>query len=298
MVERRERFIFDRETRQALISTILREACEEHHDLESISPEVLTEQIERGLFHIQRFQNGAVRRQVLTPAEVRKIKAIWVFSGAGTLRNPLKKDEIWRKYPWSGWHDRRRLHYGAWLLRKIAEQRSNLRLDGITDSREMREVLSEYGPVLLYNGIPEENSVVRAVLEEPKLAIPKDKVHLIDYAAYRLRSEKEEIISEHGVLRPIKTTIDQVRSADFSFVDNWQVSDRVAIVSHAPHFIRILPMLAKYPFQIPSGVDVQIFPLSILPGSELEYTKIEIRGWLYYMHIAQVAAPCLYPHIL
>ncbi|MEK7572953.1 MAG: hypothetical protein AAB531_00865 [Patescibacteria group bacterium] len=208
---------------------------------------------------------------------LRRIGAIWIFSGPGTYDSPTKDDK-YNTFPWARWMDRDRLNHAALLARKVAEVRSGQgpiigSLETLQERKEKtRQMIEEFGPQIVYNGTQLEDDTVASVLSRDGTIIPEDKV---------------DIIREN-----IAITLDQIRT--FKLPDNFEPDQELALITHAPQFLRITRMLnANPPF--PVGTKVRLFPVPTPAIGKREYSKMEVLGLLKYTYVDHVATAEPYP---
>jgi hypothetical protein len=218
------------------------------------------------------------------PAEVlQNVGAIWVFSGPGTYDQPTK-DDSYAQYSWARWHDRERLNHAAMLARKVAEIKSGEGpVTGFEASLQekigkTREMIEQFGPEIVYNGTKLEDDTVESVLGRRGVIIPRDKVEI-----------------RRGDFR---NTLDQIR--DFELPPGFDSSLELALIAHAPQFLRITRMLnaamedLKPPF--PAGTKIRLFPVAIERSGLKEYSTMEVKGLLKYHYIDGVATVAPYPY--
>ena len=211
------------------------------------------------------------------PREIAEnIGTVWVFSGPGSYFEP-KKEDRYKNYPWANWMDRKRLNHATRLIREITERLSGQNFKAplseiISAKRKIKEAILNYGPRVIYNGTPIENETVAKVLSEEGVIIPTEKVDIIE--------------------QDIKNTLDQITTI---LPEKFEKEKEIALVSHAPHLMRILRIINKYqPF--PKGTKIRLFPLSTPMEGREEYAKMEISGALYYTYITQNATKQPYPY--
>jgi hypothetical protein len=92
------------------------------------------------------------------------------------------------------------------------------------------------------------------------------------------------VIQADGTEYPIYNTVDQVKGLRFPLHPR-----RVAIVSHAPHLVRVFFTLDYFKDRIPKGTTVQAFPIKTPIGGELKYPEMEIRAILAYTYKYEVS---------
>ena len=190
--------------------------------------------------------------------------AVWVFSGPGTIKQPLKESDV----PTRVWMDRDRILYGAELIAKITAKRLQKKYTRVTSSD-----IKKSGPFLIYNGIRIENVHLRETLQycSNLLPLPYQKVYIID-----------EVVGKNGIFYPIRNTLDQIKSFPTALINYGVIKKRIAIVSHAEHFPRILRYIKKYNI-IPEDIKIAIFPLKSPETTRIEYHQDEVnKVWEYF----------------
>jgi hypothetical protein len=220
-----------------------------------------------------------------TKEEAERIKAIWVFSGPGTYLEPFKEDR-YSSFAWSKWMDRQRLNHGALIAKKIAETLVGEEVRGHPSQikylkDKARKFIAGYGPMIIYNGTSKENLTVNTVMNSYDVIIPWQKLYLIEDGS-------------------TNNSVHQIKS--FKLPDNLELKpgDRIALVSHAPHLMRVMHMIDRYrnEMQIPDGVEFQLFPLPSPKEGKKEYQAKEIRGLLYYALVSGDASLKAYLYII
>lgn len=207
------------------------------------------------------------------------IAVVWIISGPGTYDSSTKDDK-YKDFVWSRGMDRTRLNHGAILARIIAEAKSGQHFTGsivdiVQRKKQIKQMVTDYGPELIYNGTQLENDTVVDVLSRSDTVIPREKVHII-------RGD-------------IKTTLDQVKT--FKLPIELKDGEELAIVSHAPHLVRIMHMINKYrPF--PEGTKVRLFPVPTPHDGKNEYVRMETLGLLRYIYLDHEATREVYPYFV
>jgi hypothetical protein len=234
-------------------------------DIRSYITEILSE-VDR--LEVSARQDPALRS---VPLELAKsIGAIWTFSGPGTYDEPITDhDTAYDAYPWAHGMDRERLNYTARLARKITEAST-----GIThpaspatieaEVQKTKQDIADFGPHIIYNGTPKGNAAVESVLAQEETIIPAENVSVIG--------------------EDIKNTIDQLKT--FKLPGDLLIEGKkIALVSHAPHFPRIVRMINRYqPF--PTGTKIVLFPLAT-PGDGRDlYAAREACAIIYYTYLS------------
>src|SRR3989338_8169710 len=222
------------------------------------------------------------------PTEIaKKIGAIWVNSGVGTYDTPIKEKErgVYKNLPWMEWADRARLNHAAILERKVADARSGQNFDtgSLGDLKErkakIKEMISQYGPKIIYNGVELENDGVATVLGREGTVIPENAVTIIRGNA------------EH----PIINTLDTVKT--LKLPPEFQDDQELAIVAHAPHLARIMRMINKQP-PFPRNTKVRLFPVPTPEVGKKEYAELETLGILNYVLRRGVADKESYTYVV
>lgn len=208
---------------------------------------------------INRFRNMNNDQQV-----DKEFDAVWVFSGPGTIKQPLKEGDA----PSRKWMDRDRILYGVELVAKITAKRLQKNYTCVTSG----DIINS-GPFFIYNGIRIENIHLRETLHCSPDLLPYEKVYIID-----------EVVGENGVFHPINNTLDQIKSFPQELIHSGIIKERIAIVSHVEHFPRILRYIKKYKI-IPEHIKIAIFPLKSAPYVMNEYHQEEVnKVWEYFQN--------------
>ncbi len=223
-----------------------------------------------------------------------EIENVWIFSGVGTLRKPVKDPDPEKNYKGDNpalikeflkWGNRRRFLHGLLVAQRIAEARSGQRVPGklMSDSPAdaqsadaVRDFMREYGPVITFGGFFAENDEAKMERSRPTNGIPPEKFVIIE----PLAGEAEW-----------KTTADQVKHFQEASVVRGMT---VALVSDDIHLNRILHIAGHFHDYLPKERPLYLFP-SVLPeyGRE-EYEDMELQGLLAYVYRDQVAAAQAY----
>jgi len=212
-----------------------------------------------------------------TEEQIQKIKVLWVLSGPGYYRQPFKEDR-YKDVSWAKYMGRHRLTYAGLLMRKFAEAIAGIPSAALSTGKispsipELRTLVATHSPFLLFNGRPDENQDVMAILETDNSIIPPVKV----------------FISGERIDR----TVDQVTNLELPPTLKFQAGDEIGIITHAPHLMRFGHMLRyqqnELPF--PPGVVIRALPLASPSDGKTAYTEQEIRGLLYYVFITHQAS--------
>ena len=267
---------------------LYQKALQDHAEYEALPASEVKTFIAEIAEEIRRLEQVGEKEKVRIemPTEIaKKIGAIWVNSGVGTYDTPMKEKErgVYKNLPWMEWADRTRLNHAAILERKVAEARSGKNFDkgSLDDLKErkakIKEMIREYGPIIIYNGVELENDTVADVLSREGTIIPKDTVTIIRGT------------TEH----PIVNTLDTVKT--LKLPPDFRNDQELAIVAHAPHLARIMRMINKQP-PFPRTTKVRLFPVATPEAGKMEYAEMEILGILNYTLRKGVADKKSYPY--
>jgi hypothetical protein len=214
------------------------------------------------ILEIRKVERSAKNPNLADYKDLNRIRTIWSISGTGSYQKPLidvPSDKMWLNHSWGQSTDKLRLDYSTSLIHRI------------------KKILPENPqPVLLYNGVAEQNEVLKKVAQS-KLGL----------------KESEYFIMPGKIVR----TLDQAKSFTLPPGSQLKKDDRIGIVSHAPHLIRLMKMVNIYkPF--PKGARIILLPLVFeTDTAENEFTKMEISGMLGYISRGE-AAKQSYPYEL
>jgi len=242
--------------------------------------------IDKASLEIREIEKSAQREWLPGNAEeAKKIKAIWVLSGAGTYKKTITDDPgdlaNIGKY-WIHGSDRKRIGHAADLIKKISLIASGNCLPKEVNSYKISDVevlalVKEYGPYLIYNGTAVQNADLIAAIKDDSLLMPEEKLFIPE--------------------SKITKTIDQVKMLKFPDI-NFEKNDEIGIVSHAPHLARVMRMVNKYK-PIPEGVEVQLYPLVFGdPENEREFAQSEMKGIVGYVSKGLATAESSYSYLL
>lgn len=204
-----------------------------------------------------------------------KIKAIWVPSAPGTYFQRNKNDR-YKDKKWAWWADRKRTHFAIEKAREIAEIRAGREIKG-NNPAEL-ELLGEYGPVIIYNGRPDENIALAEAVRVPWLRMPKNlgypenRVSIISPVNYPRFNNRDYNL------------LDQAKTLRLPYDLEINPGDEVAIVAHAAQTVRTLYVLGNQPV-IPEGTLARIMALPTPSEGMPEYPIQELRGVTYYRFI-------------
>lgn len=241
--------------------------------------------------NLERLANNPLSQLPKTPEEAQQIKALWIISAPGTYFEGRKNDR-YKDKQWALWADRQRINYAFGVARKIAEVKSGRKIEGNLPA-EM-EALTQYAPLVVYNGRPDENAALTEAVDVPWLRIPeglgypKDQVYIINPLTNpRFNNEQYSLL-------------DQISS--FHLPRNFKLDDEdiIGVIAHAPQAVRLLYSLNASPEAFPAGVKVKVLPLPTPKSGIPEYPIQEIRGTIYNHFIVNppAAAAVAYPHVL
>ena len=218
-----------------------------------------------------------------TADEAVKIKALWVISAPGTYFKPRKEDR-YKDKKWSQWNDRQRINHAFEIGRKLVEVKSGHPISHNWVEAE-REINAQ-GPLVVYNGTPEEDEAVLEAIKTPWLRIPEDKAY---------PKNKVYVINP---IAAIGNTVNQIHSFRLPKEFKIESGDEIGLVIHAPQAVRFLYMLNNFPQVIPKGVTLRVFPLPTPVTGIPEYLLQELRGLINYGFIANppLAAGSPFPY--
>ncbi len=267
---------------EALVNKILVDAGNENPQLKELDQSNLQRTIRDSLAEIAKYEKAArVPNLPKTSEEASRIKVIWDLSGPGTYDLPFKEDR-YKDKPWAKFMDRRRLNYSAWLMRKIVEIRTGKQFDGTKDLEALRQAIKKYSPNLVYNGTPEENRTIEDVLNRNHVIVPQDKI-LVIASQLNQRNQVRTVEQMKSFHLPVGIEIDE--------------GDAIAVVTHAPHMLRVMHMAEQFkPF--PPQAEIKLFPIPSPKEGLQEFSEMEARGLLYYQYISHEAASESHPYSL
>lgn len=150
---------------------------------------------------------AATRERVYDP----RIELVHVFSGAGTYFKENNGEDVHRR-----WTDRDAIRGAIAVMR------------GITAAKEAEGTTTTKAPLLFYDGIPEQNNVLREVQQSRP-----------DFPPLYIGDTVRE---DNGTLRPIIHTGDQARDAMQRLLDPASPlygRNNISLVGHLVHFIRL-----------------------------------------------------------
>lgn len=224
--------------------------------------------------------------KTISTSQADRIKAIWVPSAPGTYFQRNKNDR-YKDKKWAWWADRKRTHFAIEKAREIAEIRAGRAIKG-NNPAEL-ELLGEYGPVIIYNGRPDENIALADAVKVPWLRMPKNlgypenRVSIISPIDYPRFNNKDYNL------------LDQAKTLRLPYDLEINPDDEVAIVAHAAQTVRTLYVLGNQAV-FPEGTLARIMALPTPSEGMPEYPIQELRGVTYYRFIANPIAIGDNPH--
>jgi hypothetical protein len=239
-------------------SDIHKLAVERYGDFWDSKPEQLDLLIEQLLKEIKEIEKAAEElRLPSSTEEAKKIKAVWVISGAGTYTKPITNtsgDLIYKDKKWAYFSDRDRIAHAIKVIDNIALI--------VSKENATKQSQGSFSPYLVYNGIDEQVNDLIFAIKSGKVSYPLEKL----------------LIPKGRISR----TLDQILS--FDLPDNLvEEGDTIGIVSHAPHLARAMRMINKYK-PLPKEVKVKLFPIVFNDNKgEEEFTENEIMGIVGYI---------------
>lgn len=262
-----------------LKDSVLEAARIDTPQLKDIDPLEVNGILDRGLTMLQEFEGAALPHPKIYP----DTDVVFVVPGPGEYSSNFppyeEKSDRYRQLPWARKMDRARVRAGIVLVRGITAQRLGKSAKDVTS-----EDILQYGPWLHYSATHWENEHIKGVLSQEVLKFPPGKIMMY-----------EDIVGQDGKTRPIVNTADQLEGLRFP---EGLMPRRVAVVSHAPHLVRIMHMMEKYKESIPTGTIVQPFPLPTPVKGVPEYAKMELKGTLAAIYKLHTASPVPYRYQL
>ena len=272
--------------RLVLVEEIYQKALAQHPEFKQIKKEELCSVIGSALDEVKKLENAANLQSAAASISrelAKNIVAVWDFSGPGVYDGPDRDDDRYKDISWARGMEHARLSYTAFLVRKITEI-----LNGEVDIRgpisnveerkqDIKKLISDSGPMVIYNGTLKENQRVEDVLERKGIIIPKEKMLVINNAH-------------------TNNTNDQIKTMLWP-KELHQSGKEVVLVSSAPHLMRIAHVLQQYK-TIPQDMSIRLFPVATPKEGKDEYAAMEILGLLYYSYLAKEksAAVEAYPY--
>ncbi len=227
-----------------------------------------------------------------------QIENVWIFSGVGTLQEPVKEPDPRRNHKGDNpalikeflkWGNRRRFMHGMLVARRIAEARSGKQMPGnligesaqdVERAEAVRDFMRSYGPFITFGGFFQENDEAKEVRSQPSNGIPPEKFVIVEPAP----GEPEW-----------KTTTDQVRHFQEPPITRGMT---VALVSDDVHLNRIVHIAGRSHEYLPQGKPLYLFPSAIPVYGRHEYEDMELQGLLAYVYRDRVATAEPYPYTL
>lgn len=184
---------------------------------------------------------------------------VWILSGPGNFFKPLDDEEKYMQ-----WMDRHRILYGILLARAITAKRCKKETKDL-----LQKDIQDNGPLIIYNGIPDENAALRKALNKSLVSYPLEKVIIID----KVIDGKKK--------RNIIHTKDQILSFPLELLKK-EKTNTIAIISHIQHFPRIMRYLRMYKI-FPDTLQVEIYGLKPPKEMNKEFSEEEAnKVWDYY----------------
>lgn len=259
--------------------SVLKAAVIDTPQLKNIDPNEVNRVLDRDLAMLQEFEGAALPHPQVHP----DTDVVFIVPGPGeySLKVPPyeQKPDRYQNLPWARKMDRARVRVGLALVREITAQRLGKNTQVVTT-----EDIVQHGPWLHYSTTHWENEHIKGVLSEQAVKIPSEKIIMY-----------EDIVGNDGKTRPIVNTADQLEGLNFQ---DKVKPRRIAVVSHAPHLVRIMHMMEKFKARIPAGAVVQPFPLPTPVGGVPEYARMELQGTLAGIYKLGTASPTPYPYQL
>jgi hypothetical protein len=242
----------------------------------SVDSQALEEEARR---IVQRLEELARDHERMFPSF---LDAVLVFSGPGTIYHKLKPGQE----EWMRWMDRDRIRAGRAIVADVTAaclSESHGRRVGVEEVT--LDDIRMSGPLLVYNGIPVENDMLRQALQTQICRLPVEKVVIID-----------EVVEEDGTTHPIRHTADQVKSF-YQTVANPQSPlygvKNVALVAHIPAFIRIPFYTRKYSdesiAQGHKGLNFWVYALRSRRGAHEPHLASELYKLITYAELGHLA---------
>lgn len=201
------------------------------------------------LKEIKLFEKNANQLPKVKDIEIlKKVQAIWVLSGSGSYLKPLidtPSDQNNINNLWYHGTDKARLDY--------AERWLSAYLKILPDNSQ---------PILIYNGLKEQQKDLFKAIKEKKFKIPINQIYIAPGDNVR--------------------TIDQVKK--FSFPTNLDLKDGyLGVLSHSTHLPRILRFMNKNR-QIFKKIKILVLPLNLKNlKDQTKMVKPEVKGTLDYI---------------
>lgn len=266
--------VLEKNELQKLKERVLESAKIDSPQLQDIDPKEIDGILTLDLAMLQEFEKAALPHPKIYP----DTDVVFVVPGPGEYSQKLppyeEKPDRYQHLSWARKMDRARVRAGVILVKEITA----LRLE-----KNVKEVTSEdilaYGPWLHYSTTPWENEHIKGVLAQEVVKFPPGKTIMY-----------EDIVGRDGKTRPIVNTADQLEGLQFP---EGLTPRRIAVLSHAPHLVRIMHMMEKYKDRIPEGTIVQPFPIPTPVAGVPEYARMELQGTLaaiYKLHTASQAS--------
>lgn len=204
-------------------------------------------------------------------AEAKRYKAVWAISGAGTYQQPITDsigDSIYKDKTWAHNTDKKRIDHAIEVIREISFILAELSEEGKKSltKEQAKDIIREFGPFLVYNGVSCQIDDLTSAIRSGELNYPEEKLFIPDGTNL--------------------CTLDQVMNLKFPDI-NFDNGDMIGVVTHSPHFPRLMRMVNKYkPF--PRGTTIKAFPIKFNHfGNEIEFVDRELKGIIGYIDKGQ-----------
>lgn len=256
--------IFTEQQKDALRTRVIVRARAENSQLATRDPQELTGFVRGGIELINEFEKAARPH----PPIYKNTDVVYLDSGPGPYSKKFppfedKPDVNYHEKEWTRKMDRARVRTGVVVMHNVVAQRTGKTIGEVTP-----EDIREHCPLLLYTATPWEVKHIRGVFDQLRnegiFKIPEEKIFMYDH-----------IVGEDGRERPIVHTVDQMEGLHFP---DGVVPQRIVVVSHPAHLLRVLHMMEKFKDRIPEGTIVQPFPLPTPLGASMEYAEMELLG--------------------
>lgn len=227
-----------------------------------------------------------------------RIDNVWIFSGVGTLREPVKQPNPDKNYKGDNpalikeflkWGNRRRFMHGLLVAQRIAEARSGQRLPGnlmgesAADSgpvEAVRDFMRAFGPVITFGGYRQENDEAKEVRSQSTNGIPPEKFVIVEPAPgepeWRTTADQVKYFQTHPAVRGLT----------------------VAMVSDDVHMNRIIHIAGRFHAHLPACCPLYLFPSALPEYGRREYEDMELQGLLGYVYRDEVATAEPYAYTL
>lgn len=257
------------------VDKIYASALDDHAEFADFDPDRLRSFIATELNRIDGFEMLGNNPPKLTYEMADSIGAIKVHSGVGLFDTPFKDGDNpkLKGKTFLAWNNRDRLKHGFNLALEAAEVLSGFTVpkdptNPVGYAAEVRELIREFGPHLIYTGYPVETQDLEEVLRRLDAMFPIENAHII-----------------HDTPTNTVEGAQMFRMPEGALVDG----KKLVVVSHAPHLVRVLHILGKYPYKLDGNV-LYVSPVATSDAGRDEFALLEIRGMMYYIFLAESAA--------